>query len=232
MSGLPAGVFRVRALDLFGHVTFASGVSVREGSVAGPVRLWAKVDLDEPDIREVIGFVRWESGLPVRKAAVFLQNSNDFRRYVRRVETDEHGFFRFSEVPGDESYFVFALPPGDDDAMRNFEYFSVTTVQREVWRPLTLHPHRVTGDLPAAVLAARRPGERGTLQFVRLEGKAEQLMWTFRAEPSGKFTVANVPHGRYCVQVRSSGGDEVARSLPFEVAEGQEEVVRWPESVP
>lgn len=122
VDGLPAGSYRVRALDLFGRVTFAAGVAVRPDRTAGPdehVRLWSKVDLDEPDSRQVLGFVKWESGLPVARAAVFMQCSYNFRKYVRRVETDEQGFFRFFDVPGNEPYFVFALPPGDGSAMRD-----------------------------------------------------------------------------------------------------------------
>jgi hypothetical protein len=222
VGGLPAGSYRVRALDLFGRVTFASGVSVRPGwTPKQETRLWAKIDLDEPDSREVMGFVRWESGRPVEKAAVFMQNSYNFRKYVRRVETDEHGYFRFGDVPGDEPYFLFALPPGEGNAMRHFQYFGIGAAQREVWRALELHPHRVTGDLPGA-------DPKSTLQLVRLEGKAESIVWSFQADPSGRFTVANVPHGRYRVQMSQDGGGKAMRSLPFEVGDGQSEtMVRW-----
>jgi len=270
MAGLPAGAFRARALDLFGRVTFASGATVRDGSTAEPARLWAKVDLDEPDSREVMGFVRWESGVPAAKAAVFMQNSYNFRKFVRRVESDEHGYFRFPDVPGGEPYFVFALPPGENNAMRRFAYFRVGTGQREVWQALQLHPHRVTGDMtdaasatpvrrgfpgartvaavtvasvrrgsldPAGTADRRPPAQASTaglvmlespLQLVRIEGKAERVVWTFRAEPSGKFLVANVPHGRYCVQVLGTEGGKAVRCLPFDVGDGGiETTVRW-----
>jgi hypothetical protein len=233
VSGLPAGAFRVRALDLFGRVTFASGASVRDGSLAEPARLWTKVDLDEPDSREVMGFVSWESGVPSAKAAVFMQNTYNFRKFVRRVETNEQGYFRFSDVPGDEPYFIFAVPPGDGNAVRSFEYFGVGSLQREVWRALELHPHRLTGDLDGLARsregeALSEPGGNALLQLVRIEGKAEQILWSFRAEPSGKFTVANVPHGRYCVQFSQEKGGTDIRSLTFEVGDGQSETyVQW-----
>ena len=85
VGGLPAGQYRVRALDLFGRVTFASGAYVgpAHGSIE-PTRPWAKCDLEEPDSREVMGFVRWESGAPAAKAVVFMQNTYNFRKYVRR----------------------------------------------------------------------------------------------------------------------------------------------------
>ncbi|HZW35217.1 MAG TPA: carboxypeptidase-like regulatory domain-containing protein, partial [Isosphaeraceae bacterium] len=143
VDGLPAGSYRVRALDLFGRVTFAAGVAVRPDRTAGPdehVRLWSKIDLDEPDSRQVMGFLKWESGMPVAKAPVFMQCSYNFRKYVRHVEADDQGFFQFLDVPGNEPYFVFALPPGDENAMRSFEYFGVGHFQREVWRELSLHP--------------------------------------------------------------------------------------------
>jgi hypothetical protein len=233
VSGLPPGAFRVRALDLFGRVTFASGASVRDATTTEPARLWAKVELDEPDSREVMGFVSWESGVPAANATVFMQNTYNFRKFMRRVETDEHGYFRFNDVPGDEPYLIFAVPPGDGNAVRGFEYFAVGFLQREVWRALELHPHRLTGDLDGLARsregeALSEPGENALLQLVRIEGKAEQILWSFRAEPSGKFTVANVPHGRYCVRFSQEEGGTDIRSLTFEVGDGQSETyVRW-----
>ena len=152
-----------------------------------------------------------------------MQNSYNFRKFVRRVETDEHGYFRFSGVPGDEPYFVFALPPGENNAMRHFEYFGVGSGQREVWRDLSLHPHRVTGGLAAA-------DTKSVLQLVSIEREGERVVWMFNADRAGRFKVANVPHGRYRVQTPGGRGKS-ARSLPFEVAEGHSEaVVQWPMS--
>ena len=222
VSGLPAGSFRVRALDLFGRVTFAAGASVRDGSTMAPARLWAKVDLDEPDSREVMGFVRWESGIPAEKAVVFMQNSYSFRKFLRRAETDEQGFFRFSDVPGDEPYFIFALPPGDDDAMRAPEYFGVAAPQREVWRTLTLHPHSVTGSAPA------NSSGKAPLRLVLIGRDGERPVWSFKAAEGGRFAVANVPHGRYRIHVDSGEGGVLARSLPFDVGDKPSQTaVRW-----
>ena len=235
VDGLPPGSFRVRALDLFGRVTFAAGVTVRPDRTPGPdehVRVWSKVDLDEPDSREVIGFVKWESGSPAAKAVVFMQCSYNFRRYVRRVEADEQGFFRFSDVPANEPYFLFALPPGDGNAMKTFEHFVVGFVQREVWHELTLHPHRIKGTLqrlsPTREEDMSEPPGSHSLLLVRAEGGAEQVVWTIQSEPSGRFTVSNVPHGQYRVQVTRRGARAPAHSLPFEVGDGHDEtVVRW-----
>ncbi len=227
MPGLPSGGYRVRAMDLFGRLTFASGMSIRPDAAAGhPTRLWAKIDLDDPNCREVMGFVRWESGLPVEKAPVVMQNSQNFRKFVRRVETDEHGFYHFTDVPGGEPYFIFALPPGVDGAMRNFEYFFVASYQHEVWSELTLHPHRVTGGLTHA-------GSEQSLQLVRLGAKEEPVLWTSQADGTGQFVVANVPHGRYRLRVLSQNRADTAASVPFDVEEGKEEAaVRWSEASP
>ncbi len=248
MDGLPAGSYRVRALDLFGRVTFAAGVAVRPDRTAGPdehVRLWSKIDLDEPDSRQVMGFLKWESGMPVAKAPVFMQCSYNFRKYVRRVETDEHGFFRFFDVPGNVPYFLFALPSGEENAIRNFEYFGVGFSQREIWRELTLHPHRVTGTIVGledqggvGVSSPRPAGEKVpdrrvsggsiSLQLARIEGQSPRVVWTFRADPSGQFTVSNVSHGRYRVQVTQGDSKLSVSSLPFDVGDGRPETaVRW-----
>ena len=83
--------------------------------------------------------------MPASKAAVFMQNTYNFRKYLRRVDADDQGFFRFVDVPGDEPYFVFATPPGGGPAMREFVHFSVPASIREIWRELTLHPHSISG---------------------------------------------------------------------------------------
>ncbi|MHB1559386.1 MAG: carboxypeptidase-like regulatory domain-containing protein, partial [Isosphaeraceae bacterium] len=236
ITGLPAGDYRVRSLDLFGKVTFATGAAVRPEivpSLDDHVRLWSKVDLDEPDSRQVMGFVRWENGQPAAKAVVFMQCSYNFRKYLRRVETDEHGFFRFLDVPGNEPYLVFALPPDDANAMRGLHYFGVGFSQREVWRELILHPHRVTGTIDGLVIRADdAPPEAPAntlLQLVRLEGQSERIAWTFRTVPSGRFIVSNVAHGRYRVQVTLGDGKPVVQTLPFDVGDGRSEtIVRWP----
>ncbi len=250
--GLPLGLYRTRALDLFGRVTFGSGAWVgAEHPQTAPTRLWAKVDLDEPDSREVKGFVRWETGAPAVKAVVFMQNEYDFRKYVRRVETDEHGYFVFSDVPAREPYFVFALPPGVGDAMRRFDHFGVGYPEREVWRALALSPHRVIGAVPQSAAfsegTSTEPTQRvrggpargrstdadilaADVQLVRLDGQGESIVWTVRAADAGRFSISNVFHGRYQVRVWHDGGKTVTRSLPFEVGDGQTETtVRWAE---
>ena len=188
------------------------------------MHLGAKVDADEPESREVMGFVRSEGGLPVAKAAVYMQHQTNFRRYLRRVETDDQGYFQFAGVPGGEPYFVFALPPGDITAMRHYDYFGVPALLREVWRELTLHPHRVTGLVEAA-------SAESVFQLVHVDEGKERVLWSFRAEPSGRFTITNVPHGRYRVQTLPAKRGRVARSLPLEVKDGGSEVfVQWPKA--
>ncbi len=224
VAGLPAGTYRARALDLFGRVTFASGAYVGpDQRTTAATTLWAKVDLDEPDRRQVMGFVRWESGVPVGKAAVFMQNTSDFRKYVRRVETDEHGYFRFADVPANEPYFVFAVPPGQTHAMRTLDYFGIAVFQREIWREQVVHPHRITGSLAEVI------SPESVLELVSVDRKVDALVWSFRADPSQRFTVENVPHGRYCVQVSHREGENAVRSLAFEVGDGGADVtVEWP----
>ncbi len=224
VAGLRPGAYRARALDLFGRVTFAAGSYVGpEQSTSGTTRLWANVDLDEPDSRQVMGFVRWESGAPVVRAAVFMQNTYDFRKYVRRVETDEHGYFRFADAPGNEPYFVFALPTGQTSAMRTLDYFGIAAFQRELWRDQVVHPHRITGSLVDGI------SPESLLQLVRVDPKGDAIIWSFRADSFGRLTVENVPHGHYRVQVSQRSGAAAVRSLAFDVGDGRSDVtVEWP----
>jgi hypothetical protein len=222
VSGLPDGLYRVRALDLFGAMTFASGASVRDGATSEPARLWAKVELDEPASREVMGLVRWESGVPAPRAGVFMQNTYNFRKYLRRVDADDQGFFRFVDVPGDEPYLVFAIPPGGGPAMRELAHFGVPASTREIWRDLTLHPHSISGNAPPV------SSPKALFELVRFGSAPDTIVWTFRAEGPGTFTVSNVPHGRYRVHLPQATGGVEARSLPFDIGDGQSEaVVRW-----
>ncbi len=224
VAGLRPGAYRARALDLFGRVTFAAGSYVGpEQSTSGTTRLWANVDLDEPDSRQVMGFVRWESGAPVVRAAVFMQNTYDFRKYVRRVETDEHGYFRFADAPGNEPYFVFALPAGQTSAMRTLDYFGIAAFQRELWRDQVVHPHRITGSLVDGI------SPESLLQLVRVDPKGDAIIWSFRADSSGRFTVENVPHGRYQVKVSRRKAERAVCSLAFDVGDGRSDAtVEWP----
>jgi hypothetical protein len=234
LGGLPSGTYRVRGLDVFGRVTFASGADVGiERKTKQAIRLWSTVDLTEPDSRQVMGFVRWESGASAEKAAVFLQNAEDFRRYVRRIETDEHGYFRFTNVPGNAPYLLFAMPPDQTDAMKAFTYFGTLQHQRELWRELTLHPHLVTGALDGLNRTEERQSPQGqpdgaVLQLFRIDRNAESIVWRFRPESSGRFTVSNVPHGRYRVRAVRGEKSKAIDSVPFDVGDsGPETVVNW-----
>lgn len=224
LVGLPTGFYRVRALDVFGRVSFARGCYVGPGQSAKLAnRNWTKLDLDEPDAREIMGVVRWESGLPVAKAVVFVQHTNNFRRFLRRVETDESGFYSIPGVPGDEPYFIFALPPNEDNAIKNFRYFDVISAQREVWHDLILHPHRVKGKL---ALSNPKP----SIELVRIGPDIERKVWTFQADWSGDLGISNIPHGRYRVQTIPRGGEPSYRSAPFDITDGQAEILlNWPE---
>ena len=220
---LPAGPYRVRALDLFGKPTFSRGVYVAAGT---PAKLsngsWTKPDIDGADTREIMGFVRWEGGMPAAKAQVFVQHSGDFRLYLKRVEADENGYFRVPEVPVDQPYFAFAVPAGEKASVREFVYFDVPSSRREVWRDLTLNGHRVIGQI--AGINPEIP-----LQLVRTNQGIDRLSLEFSADALGRFSIANVPHGRYSVQSKPGEGFAKLRSLPFEVVEGRLEVtVRWP----
>jgi hypothetical protein len=226
VGGLPAGQYRARAVDVFGRVTFSSGALVGPSQTSvEATQLWTKLDLDETDSREIMGFVRWESGAPVEKASVFMQNTYDFRKYVRRVETDHQGFFRFAGAPGNEPYFVFAVPPGQPAAMRNMDYFGITAFQRELWRDQVVHPHRIIGSVGDGVPLA------SLIQLVKLDLSGDAIIWSFRADSSGRFTVENLPHGHYRLEISSDlRGGKRAHSRPFDVVDGQAEVaVKWPE---
>ena len=180
MEGLPPGNYRV-GHDLFGQMTFAAGIAVRLDRPMTPdqhVRLWSKVDLDELDARQVMGFVKWERGLPAAKAVVFMQNAYDFRKYVRRVEADDRGFFRLTTYRAMSRTLYSRFSAGEGPVMREFVYFGVPTPRRE----LTLHPHVIRGK-------PREVSPEAVFQLVRPGSAADTIVWTFPAEASGTFSV-------------------------------------------
>ncbi len=98
-----------------------------------------------------------------------------------------------------------------------------STAENAAW--LGGREHAVRGEIEAR----SQPPQGGQLQFVRIEGETERVVWTFRAGPSGGFEVADVPHGRYQVQLPKADGGKAVRSLPFNVGDGQPQaIVRWP----
>lgn len=169
-----------------------------------------------------MGFVTYENGHPAAKASVFVQHAGNFRVFLKRIETDEQGYFRADGLPGDEPYFAFALPAGEETAFREFQYFSVPALRREVWVGLTIHAHRVSGEVA-------RMSPDSFLQLVRTEPEGDRAITRISVTPSGSFSIANVPHGKYrVVHIYTQGGEPIARSVPFEVVERKPEVIiQW-----
>ena len=130
----------------------------------------------------------------------------------RRTNTVISGY----AVPGNEPYFVFAVPPGQKAAMRNMDYFGVAAFSARYRRrpdsaPAPHHRNAQRG-IPLAA----------SLQLVRIDAKAEATVWTFRADSSGRFESKTCRTGDIaCRSRRSTAGlPEFARV--FEVGDGRE----------
>ena len=221
-EGLPAGPCLVRGFDVLGRLTFARGLYVAPGTESSLAPgIGTKLDLDEPDSREVSGFVRWENGAPAVKAEVYVQNAGDFRRYLHGLETDENGFDRGGGVPADETSFLFTMPPGDTTAIRQFAYSTAPGALREITRDATLHPHRIAGALGDL-------DPETTLRLSAIDATGERIVRSTRADASGRFLVTNVAHGRYRVDAVGADQKVVARSEILEIGDGRLEAgVEW-----
>lgn len=223
-SGLPPGYYRMRTWRYFGQQTFSRGVFVRPNAI-GEVRtgIYEHIDFDELRSREVMGFVVWENAEPAKNTQVFMQDATNFRRFLQRVTTDEHGFFRVPNVPADAPYFMFALPADDRTAIKNFVHPTFESSRREVWQGLTVFPHRVVGELADA------PGAQ--IDLFRQDAGADRVVWTFYADNVGKFEISNVPHGIYRLVAKALKTNKVFQSRPFEVSElGKTTVTDWTSS--
>jgi hypothetical protein len=223
-AGLAPGVYRVRSLNVLGQVSFARGlVASPSGVTELETALNEQIRLDDPSSREVMGVVRWEDGHAVEGAEVFFQDSTNFRRFLKRVQTDGRGFFRVPGVPGGARYFIFALPPQDKRAMKDLIFLQVESTRREVWVDLMLSPHNVVGRLADLEKGAR-------VELVRKERNGpERVVWTTVPEQGGQFEITNVPHGSYFVRAMSAMYQPVAVSSPFAIERETTAVVRWPD---
>lgn len=200
LSGVPAGLYRVRSMQTLGKVSFARGL-VASSPGLNELKSVANrpIELDDPGSREVMGTVRWEDGRPAPRAIVFLQDTTDFRRYLQRQDTNENGYFTFADVPANGAYVAFAQPANDASAMKNFSYCTLGASPRESWIDLSLSPHRIVGTVPGG-------GGRRRVELLREEpGREPSVVWSVETDAKQRFEVGNVAHGRYLVRARGEG---------------------------
>lgn len=223
LPGLAAGVYTARAMAPFGRICFARGAVVAASETTELASATAaRIDLDEPLCREVMGVVRWENGQLAEDAEVFLQDAVNFRRFLRRVTTNRNGFYSVSSVPSGQ-YVAFALPAKDERAMKSFVYPRVPEMPRETRLDFTLSPHRVVGQV--------RAGRREALvRLVRDDADVgKKIVWSVVLGDDGKFEISNVPHGRYVAHLVGEKTQVSAVSLPFLVERELTTTVRWSE---
>ncbi|MEW6744614.1 MAG: carboxypeptidase-like regulatory domain-containing protein [Planctomycetota bacterium] len=175
---LPGGG-RSRARGLFSGVTSAE-----------PVIFDAR---DRPLVRgvsDIYGFVTGPGGLAVHRAQVTGQSLDPERWYLKRVETDEQGFYRLDGTPQGASFALFARGFNDEHAIKNF-HFITASEEQGTRLDLVLHQGAVsvTGaeeDEEIRLFTEPSPGE-------------EELLWTCAADEHGCARMNNVPHGAYRV---------------------------------
>lgn len=225
LTTLPQDLYHVRAWNSFGRVTFSRGTIVYPNVVSNVATgLGSMVDRELPNSREVMGFVRWDNGKPAQKALVYMQHSQNFRRFLRRVECDEYGYFIITDVPGEEPYFIFALPANDANAVKNFDGLPVASTHREVWHDLTLYAGRILGHVA-------RCKSRCTLRIVSADSDDQRVGWTIETDDTGRFEISNVPRGRYLARRMESVTGRLQDSLPFVVGDDPQVVIRWGDEV-
>jgi hypothetical protein len=181
----PPGLYEVR------EITSGAVWSLPKGVVHGAGRslFFDARDLPAPGTTSVHGFVTREDGSPVPTAELYLQSLSPDYHAVRRVDADEHGFYRVDNLPPGVGCVLFARPKDDGAAMKDL--VTVQVGERGTRRDLTLY----AGEIRAHVAS----GERVVLERA---GDPAPLWTTELVE--GRAVIRNVPPGEYRLRAEHS----------------------------
>lgn len=196
-DGVSAGIYEVRGRGEMDSPRFSRLVFVAPGHTS-EVHLSSLDEIQPRDRRSRIlhGWVRSEAGLPVAKAAVWAQDTRSFRYFVERQETDSSGYFRFASLEPGASYSVFAQPPDESDALKEFKVVTSRPDAREELVELQIFRLAIQAKAPASGMVR--------LERKRADSDEYEVVAELRAKDDGAVRFRNVAFGTYRV-VASDG---------------------------
>ena len=139
-----------------------------------------------------------------------MQDARDFRRFLRRVTTNEYGFYRFESVPGNTIYFIFATPDEAESPIRNFEYFKIEKDEREIIKNLEVFRSSIVTDMPES--------EYSELQLRRLNNSSDKqgrIVWWQKTENLKTIEINNLPTADYVFHGVVNSGEPIPISEVF-----------------
>ena len=131
-------------------------------------------------------------GAPIADANVVMQDASNFRKYLRSAKTDANGGTRFSQIPANGSYFLFATHSKQKEPLKHFHYFelegspSPNLAMLEVYRGI-IFCHSLPTSIEQCVLepiSGLMPQKQKALRQISKERSV-----VFENVPSGKYEV-------------------------------------------
>ncbi|MBL8695230.1 MAG: carboxypeptidase regulatory-like domain-containing protein [Planctomycetes bacterium] len=189
-DGVPAGIYEIRGRGEMDAPRFSRLVFVAPGRTS-EVHLSSadEIQLRNRRSRILHGWVRSEAGLPVAKAAVWAQDTRSFRYFVERQETDSSGYFRFASLEPGASYTIFAQPPDESDALKDFKVVTSRPEAREELVELQIFRLAIQANAPAGAMVRLERKRGGSEEY---ETVAE-----VPAKDDGAVRFRNVAYGTY-----------------------------------
>lgn len=143
LLGLRQGFYQIRGGAVYGGPAFSRFVYATTPALKSfGLGQMDRIEASDPSSRIVHGVVHDDAGRPIAGAHVYCQDTRSWRYYMKRTETDEHGYYRFAEIQADAAYIVFAEIPNWRDGVRQF-LSVLPSAERERGVFLRLSAHEV-----------------------------------------------------------------------------------------
>jgi len=152
-------------------------------------------------------------GVPIDEASIVIQDASNFRNYLRSKKTDPNGAVRFSAVPRNRTYLLFATHKVQVSPLKNFEYVVVDSAPsttpsfgllNQQIKILTVYRGIIhCKNLPTSFVECR----------LKTEGETSETKSTHVIGVKRTAIFENVPPGEYKLVFTTDSGSFVTRAL-------------------
>jgi hypothetical protein len=204
------GKYVIRTLGFGGKPSHSKGVSVYPGESTEVLFNRLEVWSEDDEKGHILGYVDLPRSEVPKEYAVIIQDQLSFRKYLKRVELDEQGFFSFRDVPLDRHYFSFCQKSDQEIKQnRKTNHFAFLN-SKEMWIDMEFSNNQLdlTGQL--------RDGETVVGTHLSEEGATVEIFEQDSLEKD--FQITNLPVGKITLSLRSGDSDISQLELDFDQA--------------